>query len=176
MPPLTAARRSELRARAHGLAPVVLIGDKGLTPSVIAEVDRALDAHGLIKVRATTADRDTRVAWMAELCESLGANAVQVIGKVLVIWRENPEKGAAKVAPAAKAPPKKARARRAPVQKTKGAQSFTKGRGTQPFSRKEDSGAGRSPRGLTRTSRPRSPAPSPRPASAPLRRRPRTSR
>ena len=65
MPALTTARRSELRAKAHRLAPVVMIGDKGLSDSVIAEVDRALKAHELVKVKAATDDREARVAWMA---------------------------------------------------------------------------------------------------------------
>ena len=54
MNPLTAKRRSELRAEAHKLSPVVIIGDKGLTDEVMAEIDRSLKAHELIKVRATT--------------------------------------------------------------------------------------------------------------------------
>ncbi len=61
---LTPARRSALRAEAHKLRPTVLIGDKGLTDEVLAEVDRALKAHELIKVRAATDDRDARNAWM----------------------------------------------------------------------------------------------------------------
>jgi RNA-binding protein len=87
---LTPARRSELRAQAHNLRPVVLIGDKGLTDEVVAEIGRALDAHELIKVRAATDDRKAREEWMSRICERLDAHAVQQIGKVLVIYRENP--------------------------------------------------------------------------------------
>ncbi len=101
MPALTPARRSELRAEAHALSPVVIIGDKGLTDAVVAEVDRSLKAHELIKVKAATDDREARAAWMAQLCERLGAHPVQSIGKVLVLWRENPEKPAPEKAPAA---------------------------------------------------------------------------
>ncbi|HUL97080.1 MAG TPA: ribosome assembly RNA-binding protein YhbY [Usitatibacter sp.] len=90
--PLTAKKRSELRARAHKLSPIVIIGDKGLTDEVLAEVDRSLKAHELIKVRAATADRDAREIFFEKICEALGAQEVQEIGKILVVYRENPEK------------------------------------------------------------------------------------
>ncbi len=89
---LTSSRRSELRAQAHKLDPVVIIGDRGLTEEIIAEIDRSLTAHELIKVRAASADRDTHDAWMGAICERTAAEPVQQIGKVLVIYRENPEK------------------------------------------------------------------------------------
>ena len=89
---LTPSRRSELRAQAHKLSPVVIIGDKGLTDEVIAEIERSLKAHELIKVRAAAADRDARRTWMEAICARLEANAVQTIGKVLVIYRENFDK------------------------------------------------------------------------------------
>jgi RNA-binding protein len=94
MNPLTSARRSELRAEAHKLSPVVLIGDKGLTDEVMAEIDRSLKAHELIKVRAFTDDRDARTSWLESICEKLAAHAVQQIGKIFVLYRENPDKKA----------------------------------------------------------------------------------
>ena len=115
MPALTPARRSELRAKAHALSPAVMIGDKGLTETVVAEIDRALKAHELIKVKAATNDREARVAWMAQICERLQAQAVQVIGKILVVWRESEEKPsppeAKQARPAAKKPTRIARPR-----------------------------------------------------------------
>lgn len=97
-----------LKARAHPLEPVVLIGDQGLTGAVIREIDRSLKAHELVKVRAF-AERAERVAWFAEIARALNAEAVQHIGRILVFWRENPElaKARAKVLkppPARKAP------------------------------------------------------------------------
>ena len=86
---LTPARRSELRAAAHKLSPVVIIGDKGLSDEVVGEIDRSLKAHELIKVRAATDDRAARASWLGEICERLGAHPVQQIGKVLVVYREN---------------------------------------------------------------------------------------
>ena len=156
MPALTPARRSELRAQAHGLAPVVMIGDKGLTDSVVAEVDRALKAHELIKVKAATDDREARAAWMAALCEKLAASPVQTIGKVLVLWRENPDKAR----PAPKPAPKPA----------------TKKKKAGASGRQRKKTTHRTAEELIRIERPRSRTPSPRPASEPQRRRPRTSR
>jgi putative YhbY family RNA-binding protein len=157
MPAMSSARRSELRAQAHGLSPVVIIGDKGLSASVVAEIDRALKAHELIKVKAATDDREMRAAWMAELCEKLEAHAVQSIGKVLVLWREDPDKAKKKEA-AAKPVPKAAPKKRP---HTSGGQAKRKHRTAEE---------------LIRIVRQRSPAPSPRPESGPRRRRPRTSR
>ncbi len=106
MAPLPTKRRSELRAEAHKLTPVVIIGDKGLTDEVVAEIERSLKAHELIKVRATTDERAARGEWLEAICTRLGAHAVQQIGKVFVLYRENPEKTArAKKAAAAAARP-----------------------------------------------------------------------
>src|SRR5690606_34985883 len=77
MNPLSPKRRSELRAEAHKLSPVVIIGDKGLTDEVLAEVDRSLTAHELIKVRAATDEREARDAWLEAICEKLAAHPVQ---------------------------------------------------------------------------------------------------
>lgn len=79
-----------LKARAHSLEPVVIIGGKGLTDEVVAEVDRALAAHELIKVRAPALDRDAREQALKTLCEKTQAEAVQHIGKVLVLFRAKP--------------------------------------------------------------------------------------
>ncbi len=91
MKTLPPKRRSELRAEAHKLSPLVIIGDKGLTDEVVAEIDRTLKAHELIKVRATTDDRKARDEWLGTLCERLEAHGVQQIGKIYVLYRENPK-------------------------------------------------------------------------------------
>ena len=88
---IPAKRRSELRAEAHKLTPVVIIGDKGLTEEVVAEIDRSLKAHELIKVRAFTDDRKARGEWLEAICGRLEAHPVQQIGKVFVLYRKNPE-------------------------------------------------------------------------------------
>lgn len=89
---ISAAERRALKARAHALDPVVLVGDGGVTDGVVAEIERALAAHELIKVRAGGLERAARELAMAEICERTGAEPVQAIGKVMVLWKENPEK------------------------------------------------------------------------------------
>lgn len=91
---LTPAERSTLRAEAHALNPVVIIGEAGLTPGVLKEVDASLDSHGLIKVRVFGDDREARVAIYETICDKLGAAPVQHIGKLLVVYR--PKKDAPK--------------------------------------------------------------------------------
>ncbi|MGL4768207.1 MAG: YhbY family RNA-binding protein [Formosimonas sp.] len=85
--PLTAAQRSSLRADAHGLSPVVMIGDAGLTEAVVKETDAALSAHHLIKVRVFADEKDVRAEYFDQLCDQLGAAQVQHIGKLLVLYR-----------------------------------------------------------------------------------------
>lgn len=84
---LTPAQRSALRAEAHALNPVVIIGESGLTPAVMKEIGLSLDAHGLIKIRVFGDDRDARIAMYETICETLGAAPIQHIGKLLVIYR-----------------------------------------------------------------------------------------
>ena len=88
---LTPEQRRALRAAAHPLNPVVTIAQKGLTPAVLAEIDRSLNAHELIKVKLHGIAREDREGLLAEICEGLGCAPVQHIGNILVLWRENPE-------------------------------------------------------------------------------------
>jgi putative YhbY family RNA-binding protein len=89
---LTPAQRKEHRSAAHHLDPVVMVGGDGLTPSVAKEIDNALKAHGLIKVRVFSDDRASREAMFASLAEDLNAAPIQHIGKLLVLWRPIPPK------------------------------------------------------------------------------------
>ncbi|WP_306392696.1 ribosome assembly RNA-binding protein YhbY [Telluria beijingensis] len=88
---LTPAERSALRAEAHGLNPVVMIGEAGLTESVMKEIAGSLDAHGLIKVRVFGDDREARVAMYDQIAADLDAGQVQHIGKLLVLYRPKKE-------------------------------------------------------------------------------------
>lgn len=90
---LTSRERSHLKARAHSLEPTVTIGHEGLTEAVALEIERALFAHELIKVRAATPDRLERGELLEAICARTGAAAVQQVGKMLVIWRPRPESG-----------------------------------------------------------------------------------
>src|SRR5512139_2864203 len=87
---LAAGERKALKARAHALHPILQLGEKGLTDAVIAEIDRALSHHELIKVRAAPFNRDAREVALASICERTGAHAIQHIGKMLVLYREKP--------------------------------------------------------------------------------------
>ena len=89
---LSPAQRKEHRSDAHHHDPVVMIGNDGLTPAVEKEVDLALKAHGLIKVRVFSDDRPAREAMLAALADKLGAAPIQHIGKLLVLWRPIPPK------------------------------------------------------------------------------------
>ncbi len=88
---LTSRERAHLKARAHALEPVVHVGHAGLTDTLLAEVDRALTAHELIKVRIDEPDRDRRAALGEALCAGTNAAAVHRVGKVLILWRPAPE-------------------------------------------------------------------------------------
>lgn len=89
---LTPAQRKDHRAEAHHLNPVVMVGSDGLTAAVKKEIDAALKAHGLIKVRVQSDDRPGREAMFQLLADELGAAPIQHIGKLLVLWRPMPEK------------------------------------------------------------------------------------
>ncbi len=88
---LTPRERQHLKGRAHALEPVVHVGHNALTDTVAAEIDRALTAHELVKIRVDAPDRDTR----ADLCDAIDARMdaaeVQRVGKVLVLWRPRPD-------------------------------------------------------------------------------------
>ena len=88
---LTPAQRSELRAEAHGLSPIVLIGEAGLTPAVMKEIDAGLNSHGLIKVRVFGDEREVRIQYYETICSELRAAPVQHIGKLLVLYRPQKE-------------------------------------------------------------------------------------
>lgn len=89
---LTPAERKAFRAQAHHLDPVVMIGGDGLTEAVFRETDAALKAHGLIKIRVHGDDRAAREGMLVALCDRLDAAAIQHIGKLLVLWRPQPER------------------------------------------------------------------------------------
>ena len=90
---LSSSARRALRAAAHHLDPVVMIGQHGLTATVLHEIDLALTAHALIKVRVQSDERETREAFLAEICQKMGCESVQHLGKLLVLWRNAGESG-----------------------------------------------------------------------------------
>ena len=88
---LTPAERSALRSDAHALNPIVLIGEAGLSPAVLKEIDAGLNSHGLIKIRVFGDDREARITMYETICENLKAAPVQHIGKLLIIYRPQKE-------------------------------------------------------------------------------------
>jgi len=84
--------RQALKAKAHHLKPVVLLGAKGLTPAVIEETNIALLAHELIKIKISGAEKADRQLMATELCDQLQAALVQLIGNTAIIYRKNLQK------------------------------------------------------------------------------------
>jgi RNA-binding protein len=89
--PLSDKQLRFLRGRAHALKPVIQVGNKGLTPGVLAETRRALTDHELIKLRFQGVERVTRDALLAELMRATGCTLVTRIGHVAVLFQANPK-------------------------------------------------------------------------------------
>lgn len=77
----------------HDLKPVVMVSENGLSEGVLGELDRALTDHELIKVKIAIGDRDARKEVVSELCQQSGAEKIQEIGKVALLYRESNKKG-----------------------------------------------------------------------------------
>lgn len=88
---MNSADKKKLKAQAHNLKPVIMIGQSGLTAAVLAELELALDSHELIKVRIR-AERDDRKLISEKICAETGAELIQSIGQIAVIYRLNPDK------------------------------------------------------------------------------------
>jgi RNA-binding protein len=84
---LTNAKKKHLRSIAHSLNPVVIIAEKGLSDGVNKELERALEDHELIKVKININDGDTRKTIAAQVCEQRNAALVQLIGKMVILFR-----------------------------------------------------------------------------------------
>ena len=88
---LSASQKRYLRGLAHGLSPVIHVGNKGVTPSLLKEFGNALDQHELVKVKLAGDDRDARKAQVDALAEQAGAEVVQRIGHMACYFRRNKE-------------------------------------------------------------------------------------
>ncbi len=89
---LNSKQTAYLKALSHPINPVVQIGLKGLTDSVIKEIDVNLNAHELIKIKVQSDSKDNREGLWVSICEKLRAEPINHIGKLLVIFRPNPKK------------------------------------------------------------------------------------
>lgn len=88
---LTEKQKKHLRRLGHALEPVLLTGAAGITPGLLAELDATLTHHELVKVRVRAAERADRDAMIEALCDASGAELVQRIGHVALLWRPNPD-------------------------------------------------------------------------------------
>jgi RNA-binding protein len=86
---LSQNQKKHLRRLGHGLQPVVLIGQQGLTPSVVAETRSSLAAHELLKVKARVGDRELRAEILSSLAEKTGSELIQTIGNVGLFYKQN---------------------------------------------------------------------------------------
>ena len=89
---VTSAEKKQLRARAHSLKPVVMIGQSGLSEAVLAEIEHALTTHELIKIKIQSDDRATRNQISTECCSKSRADLIQSIGKTVIVYRNNPNR------------------------------------------------------------------------------------
>ncbi|MCB1670612.1 MAG: YhbY family RNA-binding protein [Gammaproteobacteria bacterium] len=85
--PSTTQQRKSFRAIGHRLKPVVTVAEKGITENVRQELERALNDHELIKVKLVVGDRAAKNAVSKELTELLGAECIQQIGHILLLYR-----------------------------------------------------------------------------------------
>lgn len=89
---LSNPQKRYLRGLAHDLKPVILVGAKGVTPGLVAELEQALEQHELIKAKIAAEDRETRDAWIDALAEQSGAALVSRIGHTAVLYRRSKDK------------------------------------------------------------------------------------
>ncbi|NWN83685.1 MAG: ribosome assembly RNA-binding protein YhbY, partial [Halomonas sp.] len=87
---LSQAQKKAFRSIGHHLNPVVMISENGISDGVLAELDRALNDHELIKVKFAMPERDERAAMLEELVTASRAELVQKIGKMALLYRRNP--------------------------------------------------------------------------------------
>ncbi len=89
--PLTQEQKKQYKSIGHHLKPVLIVADNGLTEGVLAELERALTDHELIKIQLRITERESRLAAIEELCKTAKSDLVQVIGKMALIYRKNPK-------------------------------------------------------------------------------------
>ncbi len=90
--PISKERQRSLKAQAHALKPVVMLGQKGLTEAVLSEIKIALEAHELIKVKVAAEDKEERQAVVAEILTACSAELIGIIGHIAIIYRKKEKK------------------------------------------------------------------------------------
>lgn len=89
---LTSAQTRFLRGQAHGLKAMLQVGGRGVTDTLVAEIDGALEHHELIKVKVAGEDRDARDAMIDALAERCEAALVQRIGHTAILYRPSKDR------------------------------------------------------------------------------------
>jgi RNA-binding protein len=89
---LSESQKKYLRGRGHDLKPLIIVGDAGLSESLIAEFQSTLAHHELMKIKVRTGDREERAAMIDKLCDDYDAALIQQIGSVALLYRANPDK------------------------------------------------------------------------------------
>ncbi len=89
---LTNPQKRYLKGLAHDLRPTIMVGAKGVTPSLLAELDAVLEQHELIKVKISAEDRETRDAWIEEMVKTSQSGLVTRIGNIAVMFRRSKNK------------------------------------------------------------------------------------
>lgn len=89
--PLTQEQKKQFKSIGHHLKPVLIVADNGVTEGVLAELERALNDHELIKIQLRITEREGRLAVIDELCKASKADLAQVIGKMALLYRKNPK-------------------------------------------------------------------------------------
>ena len=89
---MNTALKQSLKAQAHHLKPIILLGAKGISEAVVAETDLALNTHELIKVKLNGVEKEDKIQVANELCQLVHAELIQMIGNTIVIYRKNEEK------------------------------------------------------------------------------------
>lgn len=96
---MTPDQKKILKTRAHALKPVVLLGQQGLTPAVLSEIQLALDTHELIKVKVPGVERDARKLMVSQIVLETLSELVQLMGQIATIYRRNPNPEKKNVSP-----------------------------------------------------------------------------
>lgn len=89
--PLTPEQKKQYKSIGHHLKPVLIVAENGLSEGVANELERALGDHELIKIKVNILDREERLETITQLCQAGRAELVQVIGKMALIYRKNPQ-------------------------------------------------------------------------------------
>ncbi len=99
---MTPEAKKALKVRAHALKPVIWLGQQGLTPAVLAEIDLALTAHELIKVKVPGVEKEMRQVIVAQIVTETLAELVQLMGQIATIYRKNKDVSKHKATPTTK--------------------------------------------------------------------------